>query len=234
MENNNSRNYYESGADPRTKEIVDRHVARFNDWADKTTNPTRADYVQTSPRHALTVAQGIIDEGYADLAAHKAKRIEGIDNRIAKNRKFSQEVRQTNENRVRNYRLTAQLSSDEDIIRKVAGLRDSKGAAELATVFKDSEELQAYLEVAANRPKLKSATDAIRQAFERSGAQPTDLDRPDVLFDIDERREIESEGPGEIRVTLYNEDGTPKGRMPVRFDALLDRQKLERAFHVKL
>lgn len=225
--------YFEKGAKGTARQVAEHHRQRMNDWISQVTDPTRRDYVQTSREHAASTYEAMRREAYEAIEAHRQKHREIITREVEKARKTSRERRQPNPNEERNYRLKAQLATDSQLMERLANLRRTESAADLILAFENSNELEQFLNVASQRPKLKHAVSLISEAFQSTGAEPTDLDRPDVLFALDQIRELDNTEPGTIRVDLHDEQGNVKGRMPVKFDALVDKDRLDRAFGLK-
>lgn len=236
MANENTLRFYQLGADDDTRKIVDKHRQKINDYVDQVTNQKRADYVHTTPANVAAVYQQMRAEAYAELAEHKQHRIRKADQAIARNRDELKSTTRPSEYQRRTSSLRYRMASDDELRNRVMPIRGANDALALTFSFDSSADLEAYLNELERRPKVKeTVAPIVSEAFKRTGAAPTDIDNEAILKTLDRKREVESEGAGEFRITLYEQDGeTVKGRMPVKFDSLTDKDKLERLFDLKL
>lgn len=235
MANDNAQRFYEQGADPEARDVFEKHRAKINDYVDQVTNPQRRDYIPTNRSNVAAVYSQMKAEAYREIAEHKAKRLSNAKEAISRNRKDLQGTAPS-AYRKRSNSLNYRLASDEELMNRAGIIRESERALKLSLAFDDSGDFEAYLAELDNRPKLRDKVmPIVQKAFRETGAQPTDLDNETILKVIDRSRAIQSEGPGEIRVTVFEQDGeTAKGEMPVKLDQLVDKAKLEKAFDVKL
>lgn len=235
MAKTNSFQYYQKGADPDTRRIVDKHVRKIDDYVAQVTDQSRRDFVVTTGRNAAATYEQLRGEAYRELAEHRERRLNATRDAIKRNREALKQKRVTEYDK-RNYALKYKLASDEELSQRVAFIRDPEGALNLSLAFTSSADLEAYINELDRRPKLREhIAPAVSKAFKETGAQPLDLDDDNILRSIDRAREIEREQPGEIRVNLFDVDGeTVKGSMPVKFDALTNKSVLEKQFQIKL
>jgi len=235
MANSNAKMFYDRGVDPDTRRVVDTHIQKINDYVDQVTNPQRRDFVNTSAANATAVYNQMKAEAYKALEEYRQKRLEGKKKVINNAREEIKANTRANEYNRRKYELKYKMSTDSNLFGKLEHLRGADQASSLAGAFENSSDLESYLNEVSRRDKVKKTViPVVAEVFEKTGAEPTDVDKADLLFKLDEKRQIEGEEPGTFRVQIKDDNGEPLRRIPVKFDNLVEREKLEKKFQVKL
>ena len=234
--NGNAKRFYENGADPDTRRVLDSHINKVNEYIDQVTNTQRRDYVQTNAQNAAAVFSQMKNEAYKSIENYRQKRLAGKENAIKSERQEVSANSRPNEYHRRKYGLKYKLAKDEQLYEKLEYIRDTDKATALAVAFENSSDLESFINEVDRRENVKKAVmPVVSSAFERTGADPTDVDSAKLLQKLDEKKQIQAEEPGTVKVQIYDhETGEPKHKVPVKFDSLVDKVKLEKVFQVKL